>query len=147
MRLREAKQLCPQLIVRSSRPKRYADCSAKIMSSLEAITPGIEVFSINEAFLDVAHCQSLWGSPEKIGLKVKYLVKSVSQLPCSVGVSGDKFTEKFAGNIQKPNGFTFIHPDNAREYLVPFLVTELCGIGNRTGIFLEKYGVKTRGDM
>ncbi len=147
MRLREARQLCPQLIVRSSRPKRYADCSAKIMASLEEITPDIEVFSIDEAFLDVTHCQSLWGSPEKIGLKVKHLVESVSQLPCSVGVSGDKSTAKFAGNIQKPNGFTLIHPDNAREYLAPFLVTELCGIGKRTGIFLEKYGVKTCGDM
>ncbi len=147
MRLREARQLCPQLIVRSSRPKRYADCSARIMDSLEAITPDIEVFSIDEAFLDVTHCQNLWGSPETIGLKVKHLVESVSHLPCSVGVSGDKSTAKFAGNLQKPNGFTVIHPDEARERLSNVRITELCGIGKRMGIFLEKYGVKTCKDM
>lgn len=147
MRLREAFQYCPNLIVRSSRPECYTKYSTKIMSALESITPDIEVFSIDEAFLDVTRCQTLWGSPEVIGRKVKQLVEDVSKLPCSVGVSGDKTTAKFAGNLQKPNGFTIITPEETRKKLERIAVTELCGIGNNIGIFLAKYGVKYCGDM
>jgi DNA polymerase-4 len=147
MRLPEARRLCPSLIVRPSRPQHYAKCSSQIMAALESITPDIEVFSIDEAFLDVTYCQKLWGSPESIGLKVKHLVEKVSGLPCSVGVSSDKSTAKYAGNIKKPDSYTVIPPDSVKEWLAGVPVTELCGIGKRIGIFLEKYGVKTCDDM
>lgn len=147
MHLRDARRVCPKLIVQPTRPKHYAECSSQIMSALESITPDIEVFSIDEAFLDVTHCQKLWGSPESIGLKVKQLVEDVSKLTCSVGVSGDKTTAKYAGGFKKPSGFTVIAPWETKVRLSDVPVTELCGIGNRIGIFLEKYGVKTCGDM
>lgn len=147
MRLPEAKKLCSNLIVRPTRISRYTQLSAKIMQSLEAITPDIEIFSVDEAFLDVTHCQNLWGAPEFIGRKVKKLVTDISGLPCSVGVSSDKSTAKYAGNIQKPNGFVVIPPDKTRESLEPVLVNELCGIGPGITQFLLKYGVKYCGDM
>jgi DNA polymerase-4 len=147
MRLPEAKKLCSNLIVRPTRIKRYTELSAKIMKSLETITPDIEIFSVDEAFLDVTHCQRLWGTPEFIGRKVKKLVTDISGLPCSVGVSSDKSTAKYAGNVQKPNGFTIIPPEKIRESLEHVLVNELCGIGPGITQFLLKYGVKYCGDM
>lgn len=147
MRLREAKQLCPPLIICPSRPQRYAELSALIMSGLQAITPDIEVFSVDEAFLDVTDCQRLWGNPEAIGRRTKRLVKSISGLECSVGVSGDKTTAKFAAKLQKPNGFTVIPPDQAAATLAPVAVTELCGIAKGIGQFLAERGVYTCGDM
>jgi DNA polymerase-4 len=80
-------------------------------------------------------------------LKAKKLVEEVSGLPCSVGVSSDKIISKYAGSLIKPNGFTVIHPNDIKSQLADVPVTELCGIGKRIGIFLEKYGVKTCGDM
>jgi len=147
MRLPEAKKLCPNLQVRSTRIKRYTEMSAKIMASLESITPDIEIFSIDEAFLDVSRCQHLWGTPEEIGHKVKALVSDISGLPCSVGVSSDKSTAKYAGNIQKPNGFVIIPPNEIRAHLEHVPVIELCGIGPRINQFLAKYGVHYCGDM
>ena len=147
MRLPEAKKLCSNLIVRPTRIKRYTELSSKIMSSLESITPDIEVFSVDEAFLDVTHCQKLWGSPEFIGRKVKKLVTDISGLPCSVGVSSDKSTAKYAGEVKKPNGFIVIPPEKIRESLEHVLVTELCGIGPGISQFLLKYGVRYCGDM
>lgn len=147
MRLREAKKLCADLIVRATRIKRYTELSSKIMLALETITPDIEIFSVDEAFLDVTRCQTLWGEPESIGKKTKELVTDISGLPCSVGVSGDKSTAKYAGNVQKPNGFVVIPPEKARENLENVLVTELCGIGPGISQFLAKYGVRYCGDM
>lgn len=67
MRLEEACQLCPHLIKVPSRPKRYVEISTNIMKALQAITLDVEIFSIDEAFLDIYRCQLLHGSPEKNG--------------------------------------------------------------------------------
>ena len=66
MRVKQARELCPDLVQRPARPQRYAQVSTNIMAALHTITPDVEVFSVDEAFLEVTHCQHLWGTPEKI---------------------------------------------------------------------------------
>lgn len=63
----EPLRLCPQLIQCPAHPERYAATSAAIMQALQDITPDIEVFSVDEAFLDVTHCQRLLGTPPAHG--------------------------------------------------------------------------------
>lgn len=147
MRVKEAIKLCPNFIQRPARPLRYAEVSRKIMDSLQDITPDVEVFSVDEAFLDVTRCQKLWGPPEKIARMVKQKIFEVSGLVCSVGVSGDKTTAKYAAKCQKPNGFTVIPPWETRERLCHVPVQELCGIAEGIGNFLAKRGIITCGDM
>lgn len=147
MRLKDGLALCPHLITIPSRPKRYAEVSRNIMHSLQDITPDIEVFSVDEAFLDVTRCQKLLGPPEKIGLLAKKKVFETSGLLCSVGVSGDKTTAKYAAKVYKPNGFCVIPPWEAKARLKDVPVTELCGIAEGIGNFLKKYGVYYCGDM
>lgn len=147
MRLLEAKQLCPHIITVASRSHRYVEVSKKIIHALHSITPDIEVFSIDEAFLDVTRCQKLFGTPEKIGLMVKQKILEASHLSCSIGVSGDKTTAKYAAELKKPNGFTVIPPWEAKQHLQNILVTKLCGIGKGTAKFLARYGAVTCGDV
>lgn len=147
MRLKEARRLCPQLIQSSARPQRYAAISSKIMSALEDITPDIEVFSVDEAFLDVTHCQRLLGPPEHIAELTKRKIFETSNLLCSVGVSGDKTTAKYAAKLQKPDGLTVIPPWEAKTRLHDVAVTDLCGINKGIGGFLAARGVYTCGDM
>jgi DNA polymerase-4 len=147
MRYQVARTLCPDLIRVAARPTIYADISRKIMQALEHITPDIEVFSIDEAFLDVTACQTLFGTPEKMGIMVRDIIREAVNLPCSIGISGDKTTAKFAAKQQKPNGFTVIHPEHAAKTLAKVPVTELCGIGKNIATFLAKYGVINCGDM
>lgn len=147
MRLYEAKHLCPDLIQVAAQPERYVQVSRAIMEALATLTPDIEIFSIDEAFLDVTRCQLLFGTPEKIGLLAKDLVFNASGLLCSIGVSGDKTTAKFAAKQQKPDGFTVVPPWEAKARLQSVPVTELCGIKSGIGGFLAKHGVMTCGDM
>ena len=147
MRLKEARQLCPELIQAPSRPHRYAEISTNIMASLQSITPDLEVYSVDEAFLDVTHCQSLLGTPLQIGQLVKDTISDISGLTSSVGISGDKTTAKYAAKLNKPDGLTVIHPDEAEETLAPLHVTELSGINTGTARFLAQYGVINCGDM
>jgi DNA polymerase-4 len=147
MRLYDAVKICPGLIQRPSRPEIYAEVSASIMESLEAITPDIEIFSIDEAFLDVTHCQRLHGTPEEMGAMAKNIILEKTGLPSSVGVSGDKTTAKYAANLKKPDGLTVIPPWEVEARLAYVPVTELCGIGHKIGQFLASQGVTVCGEM
>jgi len=147
MRLKEARKLCPSLIQCPAHPQRYAEVSTLIMESLQTITPDIEVFSVDEAFLDVTHCQSLWGTPAQIAKLTKQTVFAASNILCSVGVSGDKTTAKYAAKLNKPDGLTIIPPWHARTRLHDVPVTELCGIAKGIGAFLAERGVYRCGDM
>ncbi len=147
MRLPEAKKLCPHIIQRPARPNRYAEVSTRIINSLYDITPDIEVFSVDEAFLDITRCQKLHGGPEIIAQMVKQKIYEVSKLPCSIGVSGDKTTAKYAAELKKPNGLVIIPPWESKQTLHDIPVTELCGIGEGIAAFLARYGVYKCGDM
>lgn len=147
MRLKEARKLCPLLVQRPTRPQVYAALSTQIMAGLHEICPDMEVYSVDEAFLDVSHCQRLHGTPARIAQLAKQKVFEVSGLHCSAGVSGDKTTAKFAAKLHKPNGLTVIPPWEARRRLSNVPTTELSGIANGIGGFLAEHGVHTCGQM
>ena len=147
MRLKQARQLCPGLIQCPAHPQRYATISTAIMDALQDITPDIEIFSVDEAFLDVTHCQRLLGTPPHIARLAKQKVFDASGILCSIGISGDKTTAKFAAKLNKPDGLTVIPPWEAEERLRDVPVTELCGIARGIGGFLAEHGVHTCGDV
>ncbi|HEU5226347.1 MAG TPA: DNA polymerase IV, partial [Ktedonobacteraceae bacterium] len=147
MRVKEAKKLCPEFVQRPARPERYSEVSTRIMTALQAITPTIEVFSVDEAFLDLTACQAVFGSPVDMARRAKETVLRASGLLCSVGVSGDKTTAKFAAKLQKPNGFMAIEPWNSRARLRDVPLTDLCGIKKGIGGFLAQRGIVRCGDM
>lgn len=148
MRLREARNLCPDIIQIAARPERYTEVSTGIMEALLDITPDVEVSSCDEAYLDITHCQNYWKmSPEAIGRMIKDKVFKASGIRCSVGISGDKTTAKFAAKQQKPDGLTIIPPWEVKARLSNVPVRELCGIGPGIEKFLGKRGVKVCGDI
>ena len=147
MRVREALQLCPHLVQRPTRPKVYAKVSRNIMHSLVQVCPDIEVFSVDEAFIDITSCQKYYGTPEEAARQLKTAIYQASGLLCSLGLSGDKTTAKYAAKLNKPDGFTVIPPWQAKSTLQHVPVTELCGIAKGIGGFLAQHGVTYCGDM
>jgi len=147
MRLKQGRQLCPELIQCPAHPERYAATSAAIMETLQDVTPDIEIFSVDEAFLDVTHCQRLLGTPPQIARLAKRKVFESSGILCSIGISGDKTTAKFAAKLNKPDGLTIIPPREAAARLRDVPVTELCGIAEGIGHFLAEHGVHTCGEV
>ena len=147
MRVREALRLCPHLVQRPARPRVYARVSRNIMHSITNVCPDIEVFSVDEAFADLTSCQKLYGSPEEAARLLKQAVYRASGILCSLGLSGDKTTAKYAAKLNKPDGFTVIPPWQAKSALQHVPVTELCGIAKGIGRFLSEHGVNYCGDM
>lgn len=147
MSLRDAKTLCPGLVRCVANHPAYATASRAIMKVLQNVTPDIEVFSVDEAFLDLTHCKTLYRSPKQVAELIRRLVWQVAHVTCSIGISGDKTTAKYASKLHKPNAITIIPPWKSKVILAPVPVNQICGIGKGIERFLAQYGVYVCGDM
>jgi DNA polymerase-4 len=140
-KLKDAKIACPHVIRRGSRPERYAEISAKIMQSFEAITPAVEVFSIDECFLDLKPVLHLYNSIESLAETIRKTVfQSSGGLRCSIGISEGKLTAKFCAKLKK-GGTTIIEPEKIKAAMSLTPVSEICGIGKQMTKYLNERGV------
>ena len=147
MRLRDGKKICPHLIQRPSRPHIYANTSANIMDILKTITPDIQIYSVDEAFLEVTNCMRIYKDINTIVYKIKDLIYSSENLKCSIGVSYSKSLAKFASKFNKPDGITFITRKNYHQYLDSAPINKLCGVSKGITRFLNIHGVYKCSDM
>ncbi len=127
-----ALQLCRKAILIKPRMRRYAEISAKIRDIFLSYTPLVEPISIDEAFLDVTGSEALFGTGIEIGRAIKNRIKDELQLPASVGVASNKFLAKLASDLEKPNGFVVIKPEDAEATLAELPVGKLWGVGKVT---------------
>ena len=147
MTLLEARQKCPQLQLVAANNRLYTHVSAQIIQIFQDYTPLVEVFSIDEAFLDVSGSLKIFGSVERIAYLIKSRIKARLGLTCSVGVAPNKLLAKLASDMQKPDGLTFIRPDEVSDTLEELPIGELCGIGRSTETKLNVLGIFTCGQL
>ncbi|MEM1396664.1 MAG: DNA polymerase IV, partial [Pseudomonadota bacterium] len=144
----KALDACPNAVVVRPDFDKYRDASRAIRKIFEAATPLIEPLSIDEAFLDLSGTERINGGPAfKTLMGIQRRVETEVGVTVSVGLSGNKFLAKLASDLDKPNGFTVIHPDDAPERLAPLPVTKIWGIGAVSEKKLAKIGIKTIGDL
>jgi DNA polymerase-4 len=143
----EARQKCPQLIFVVGNNRKYTYTSTQIIGIMREYTPMVEVFSIDEAFLDVTGSLAIFGSPERITHLIKARIKHQFGLTCSVGIAPNKLLAKLASDMQKPDGLTIIKPDQIAGVLERVPIRDLCGIGAQTGKQLANLGIRTCGEL
>lgn len=147
MPVAQAYRLCPQAAFLPVNMPRYMEISQQVFAILSQYSPVMQIISIDEAFLDISGCTSLYGSPEKIGYSIKKQVKSELGLTISVGISYNKFLAKLASDMDKPDGLCIITESQALELLRPLPVFRIWGIGEKTQQSLDRLGIKTIGDI
>ena len=137
----EARQKCHEGIFIPSQMNKYLKAFKKFFQICSSYTPLIEPLSIDELFLDVSGCESLFGSSETIGRKIKERVHQELGLKVSVGIAENKFLAKIATNLGKPDGFYIISSEDIQKILYPLPVSALWGIGKKTEELLKKSGI------
>ena len=143
----EGKRCCPDLILVVGNNRRYTHTSAEIMKMLFDYTPLVEVFSIDEAFMDVTGCLRLFGSAENIVYRLKARIRHRFGITCSIGIAPNKLLAKLASDMQKPDGLTIIRAEEIGRVLENLPITDLCGVGRRLGRQLRLFGITTCGEL
>ncbi len=147
MPLRTAAALCPDAVFLPVDGARYAAVSRQVMAILGRYTPRVEPVSIDEAFLDVAGSEALFGPPEAIALAIKRAIHSEVGLTASVGVATTKLVAKIASDLRKPDGLVVVPAGDEAAFLAPLPIGRLWGVGEKTRAALEDFGVRTIGDL
>ncbi len=143
----QARKLCPEGLFIRPDHRLYLDYSRRILDILLRYTPLVEPYSIDEAWLDVTGCGRLFGPAEEIALDLQRRLGDELELPCSVGISSNKFLAKMASERQKPRGFTVLYPEQVPAVLWPLPVGEMVGVGRKTIPVLQEMGVATIGQL
>jgi len=143
----QAKQACPQVIFVIGDNRKYTYTSGEIMKMMLDYTPLVEVFSIDEAWLDVTHSLSIFGSAENIAYLLKSRIRHRFGITCSIGIAPNKLLSKLASEMKKPDGLIVIPPTEVCRILEKLPVKELCGIGRKMEQQLLMMGIRTCGEL
>ena len=126
----------PMLIKQPSDQQGTQKTSTNIIFIIKTISPDVEIFSVDEAFIDLTNCLNIYQTPMNTALILKDRIFKHENLPCSIGISTSKALTKFAAKMHKPNGITIIDPSESKDILI-LSVTALCGVSK--GIKNFKY--------
>ncbi|WP_283637799.1 Y-family DNA polymerase [Alistipes indistinctus] len=128
----------------------YGDMSRRVMSLLRKSAPAIEVYSIDEAFLDLTGVDE--GRLDTLGHGLARTIRRHTGIPVSIGIAPTKTLAKIASKLCKQypklNGCCYMHrPEDIGKVLRRFPVGDVWGVGRRWAQLLEKNGVKTAWDF
>jgi DNA polymerase V len=127
----------------------YGDMSQRVRWVLEDFAPSIEVYSIDEAFLDLRGMQNIdFNQYAKTISKTCYKLTSI---PVSVGIAPTKTLAKIASKLCKQyprlQGGCYMHrPEDIEKVLRKYPIEDVWGIGRRTTAKLKLMGINTAYD-
>ena len=119
----------------------YGDFSNRVMSILSDSVPSIEIYSIDEAFMNFR------GIPnqEEFAIELRKKILQWTGIPISIGIAPSKTLSKVANSIakkQRKNGVCILMDKHETlEYLKLFPVSNLWGVGRKFSKMLEKNGI------
>lgn len=139
-----------KLVVRSSNYTLYGDLSSRVMSILAESAPRLEVYSIDEAFMDMDGVP-----PERLPGICSELVTRIRRwtgIPVSIGIAHTKTLAKVANHFAKKykgyRGVCIIDSEEKiRKALALTPISDVWGIGRRGAPKLEAAGVRTALDF
>ena len=142
-RVYEARKICPNLVLCTSHFTRYWEISKIFIKICTDYSPNIEVFSLDELFMDVTHTAVLFGGVDSLILTIKKRIKNEigEYITVSVGVSHNRLLAKLASGWKKPDGVFKINPENLFDVYAKAKLTDICGIGSRIERRLNAMGI------
>jgi DNA polymerase V len=132
------------IAVRSSNYALYGDMSKRVMETIKSITPDMEVYSIDEAFVKIKG-----GSEEEIratGRCIRETVRRNTGIPVSVGIASTKTLAKIANETAKKrlelNGVLYLNKIEAvHAVLKKTSVGDIWGVGRNYRDMLERQSI------
>lgn len=145
--LQSALQKCPSLLVFSPDYEFYTLCSRQLFALLSTYSDRLEVFSIDECFLDYTGMERLFGPPLEAAKHIQTHIYQTLGFTVNIGIGPNKLLAKMAGELEKPNKIHTLFPEEIPQKLWPLPVEALFLVGKRTAPKLKRLGIFTIGDL
>ncbi len=138
------------VMVFSSNYTLYGDMSERVMQTISQFVPGIEIYSIDEAYLDLHNMP--YTDLLKTGAVIRKTVQRNTGIPVTIGIGQTKTLAKMANRYAKRHHrqtgvFWAANEELTREMLSATPVSDICGIGHQYALLLNRSNFKTAGDF
>lgn len=140
----EARRVAPQAVFLAADFRYYGQLSHKLFSILRRYSPDIEVYSIDEGFMDMNGIRTLWRKPfRQLADEIRDVIRRETGITASVGISVTRTLAKLASESNKPDGTTVIPGRRVERFLADIAVGEIPGIGRSRAALLHKCNIYT----
>ncbi len=128
----------------------YGDMSNRVMKTLATFVPRMELYSIDEAFLDMS--EMTYTNLHQLGCDIRHIVTKNTGIPVSVGIAATKTLAKMANRYAKKkhrdtNVFYAANDCLLNEMLEYTEVSDIWGVGHQYAMLLRSKGIMTAKDM
>ncbi len=142
-RAKEARAIYPNIVLVENDPAKYRSITKKIFRILNRYTDKIELYSIDEAFLDLTGYLKNF---DEVKQKAREIQKNIKRevgewLGTSVGISYTKFLAKLASDYTSPNSILVLKPVDLDNFLSRINLTDIWGINVRLAVRLNSLGI------
>jgi DNA polymerase-4 len=144
MSYREAVQRCPDGIFIGGSSSKYINASLKVFDVCTKYSNKIEINSIDEGYI-IFHDN--WEVTVEQTKALKEEIEKQYDLTCSVGIAPNRLLAKLASSMNKPNGFTVLYPSELPNVIGSKPVTALWGVGEKSAEILNRWGIRTIGEL
>jgi DNA polymerase-4 len=145
--LAEAQRLCPTAIFRRGDSQAAARLGHHMAQVVMRFTPQVQVTSCDDFLADVSGSTRLFGAAFEIAQRIRAAVWNEVELPITVGIGSNITIARLAGKLAKPGGVAEIWPGYEATFLRGLPVEHLPGVGYRTRRLLERFAIRTAGDL
>lgn len=145
-----AKDEFPDAIYVSCHHDLYGEISTEIMNMLREFSPKVQVYSIDEAFVDLTGLKRLYQKDYlELAAFIREQIREKLDIPVSIGVSSTKTLAKLASDKAKylDEGVYAIGKRKIQTVLENTSIDEIWGIGKKLTIQLKKYGILTAAEL
>lgn len=146
--VRDAKILCPNLLVAKAQPRLYVKYHDALVGVLEHYFSSVQVLSVDEMACTLGYRHQDGRKAAELAKKIKQHIYSSlgSCLRCSIGIAPNVFLAKVASDFQKPDGLTVFEGDYT-PLLFQNKLTDLPGIAKKIAIRLQDKNINTVSDL
>ncbi len=140
----------PNCIYMVANHHNYLTISKQIMNILKNLSPNVEVYSIDEAFVDVRGLNKVYNKNYyELAKFIQDKIYNEVKIPVSIGVSCSKTLAKLASDRAKttPDRIVLLGKSKAKNYLQKVDASEVWGIGRRLTLRLQRFGIKTASEF
>lgn len=147
MRFKEAKALCPDIVMIESDPPKYRYVYHKLLDIMKEYSAHVTMKSIDEGIIDFhdAPADVLARDLVEVAQEIKQRLKDEIGvwMRCNIGIATNRFLAKTAAGLNKPDGLNVLTSHNLREVLEKLKLTDLTGIAHRNQRRLNSVGIYT----
>jgi len=132
----------------SSNYSLYGDISRRVMKTLKQFSPQIEIYSIDEAFLNLSSIRD--EDLAEYGNKIRKTILKWTGIPTSIGIASTKTLSKAANYIakkEKSGVIDLINSKNIDKILSEIKINEVWGVGRQLTKFYVKNKINTAYDL